>query len=59
MENNPRLDCQVLLDSFPDSLSRPVLSRIPDEVVDGVFDVVIRIQILGVPFYDFALDQFD
>ena len=53
------LDCCLALDGCPAGLSRLVLCRIPDEIVDRILDVVIGIFIFGVPFYKFAFDEFD
>ena len=50
------LGCRLALEGGPAGLSRPVLGRIPDEIVDRVLDVVIRIFIFGVPFDKFAFD---
>jgi hypothetical protein len=35
------------------------LRRSPEEIIHRVFDVVVRFQILGVPFRDLALYQLD
>ena len=49
----------VLSTLLPADLSRPVRRSIPDQVIDRILDVVVRIYILSVSFCNFALDQLD
>src|SRR5258706_5465221 len=51
--------CRLALDGLPAGLSCPVLSSIPNEIIDRVFDVVISLSVIGVTFYNFPLDEFN
>ena len=44
---------------LPVGVDGPLLRGLPDEVVDGVFDVVVRLYVVGVPPGDLPLDAFD
>ncbi len=44
---------------LPACVSGPIQRSVPDQVVDWVFDVVVRLHILGVTLGNLALDQLD